>query len=83
MLPRRRSTKGEGARQDVGFFDHFTVGQAAPLRDRDHHLDNLDSKLGQLRNHRHAGAEGLQYVRALGRTVYFDRPEDGEEPAAD
>ncbi len=47
-----------------------------------HHLDNLDSKLGQLRQHRRAGAEGMQYVRALGRTVYFDRPED-EEPAAD
>jgi 3'-5' exoribonuclease len=40
-----------------------------------HHLDNLDSKLGQLRHHRRAGAEGLQYVRALGRTVYFDRPQ--------
>ena len=55
-----------------------------------HHIDNLDSKLGQLRNLRRGGAEGLQYVRALGRTVYFDRPEaeDGEaaegvEPAAD
>ena len=42
-----------------------------------HYLDNLDSKLNQLHQLRRLGAEGLQYVRALGRTVYFDRPEPG------
>lgn len=36
-----------------------------------HYIDDLDSKLNQLRNHRRAGAAGLFYVRALGRTVYF------------
>jgi 3'-5' exoribonuclease len=43
-----------------------------------HHLDNLDSKLLQLRQQSRSGAEGLQYVRALGRAVYFDRPESAE-----
>ncbi len=45
-----------------------------------HHLDNLDSKLLQLRQLRNNGAEGLLYVRPLGRTVYFDRPaaEEGD-----
>ena len=37
-----------------------------------HALDNLDSKLNQLRGHRRSGAEGLLFVRALGRTVYFE-----------
>ncbi len=39
-----------------------------------HALDNLDSKLNQLRGHRRAGAEGMVYIRHLGRSMYFDRP---------
>ncbi len=39
-----------------------------------HHLDNLDSKLLQLRHLRLHGAKGLQFVRPLGRTVYFEHP---------
>jgi 3'-5' exoribonuclease len=39
-----------------------------------HYIDDLDSKLNQLRHHRLSGAEGMHYVRALGRSVYLDRP---------
>lgn len=39
-------------------------------------LDDLDSKLNQLRNARRLG-EGVQYVRALGRSVYLDGPLGG------
>ena len=39
-----------------------------------HHLDNLDSKLNQLHGLQRGGAEGLHYVKTLGRSVYFDRP---------
>ena len=37
-----------------------------------HLIDDLDSKLNQLRGHRRSGAEGLLYVRPLGRSIYFD-----------
>lgn len=40
-----------------------------------HLIDNLDSKLNQLRGHRRAGVEGMYYVKALGRSVYFDSPD--------
>ena len=51
-----------------------------------HYIDNLDSKLMQLRQLRHKGAEGVQYVKPLGRSMYFDRPaphmpESGPEEA--
>lgn len=35
-------------------------------------IDDLDSKLNQLRGHRRSGIEGLHFIRALGRSVYFD-----------
>ena len=44
-----------------------------------HLIDNLDSKLNQLDGLRRSGVEGLYYVRALGRAVYFDKPEKPEE----
>ena len=37
-----------------------------------HLIDNLDSKLNQLRGFRRSGVEGLYYVKALGRSVYFE-----------
>ncbi len=40
-----------------------------------HFIDNLDSKLNQLRGFRRSGAEGLVYIRALGRSVYFEPAE--------
>lgn len=42
-----------------------------------HLIDNLDSKLNQLRGLHPADGE-LQYVRALGRTIYLGRPESPE-----
>ncbi len=39
-------------------------------------IDDLDSKLNQLRTVRRQWGGGLQYVRPLGRTVYLDGPED-------
>lgn len=48
-----------------------------------HLIDNLDSKLNQLSGHLRAGAEGMVYVRALGRSMWFDRPAKGGEPAGD
>ena len=39
-----------------------------------HLIDNLDSKLNQLRGLAQDGAEGMQYVKTLGRTMYFGRP---------
>ncbi len=42
-----------------------------------HFIDNLDSKLNQLHGHLRGGAEGMMYVRALERTVWFDRPGKG------
>jgi 3'-5' exoribonuclease len=46
-----------------------------------HFIDNLDSKLAQLRNAVHAGGTGFQYVRGLDRFIYLGEP-DGD-PAAD
>lgn len=49
-----------------------------------HFIDNLDSKLNQLRELRHGGAEGMHYVKALGRTMYFgpiDKP-GGDESSS-
>lgn len=43
-----------------------------------HFIDNLDSKLNQLRGLRRSGAEGVVYVKALGRSVYFE-PSETEE----
>jgi 3'-5' exoribonuclease len=37
-----------------------------------HAIDNLDSKINQLRGHRRSGAEGMFYIRAMGRSVYFE-----------
>ncbi|MEM7587547.1 MAG: HD domain-containing protein [Acidobacteriota bacterium] len=39
-----------------------------------HLIDNLDSKLLQLRGLARSGVEGVQYVKPLGRSIYFDRP---------
>jgi 3'-5' exoribonuclease len=44
-----------------------------------HFIDDLDSKLNQLRGARESGA-GMQFLRGLGRYVYF--PPRGEEPVA-
>ena len=44
-----------------------------------HLIDNLDSKLNQLRG-LHPGDGELQFVRALGRTIYLGRPEKPETP---
>ncbi len=54
-----------------------------------HFIDNLDSKLAQLRNATRAGGSGFQYVRGLDRFVYLgelDNPDgdldsDDEAPA--
>lgn len=40
-----------------------------------HFIDDLDSKLNQLRKQRREGAEGLVYMRPIGRGIYFDAPE--------
>ncbi len=37
-----------------------------------HAIDSLDSKLNQLRGMRRANGDGMQYLRPMGRTVYFD-----------
>lgn len=37
-----------------------------------HAIDTLDSKLNQLRTIRRANGDGLQYLRPMGRTVFFD-----------
>lgn len=37
-----------------------------------HAIDTLDSKLNQLRAIRRASGDGLQYLRPMGRTVFFD-----------
>jgi 3'-5' exoribonuclease len=37
-----------------------------------HAIDSLDSRLNQLRGHRRGGAEGMVYVRAMGRTIFLD-----------
>ncbi len=42
-----------------------------------HLIDNLDSKLNQLRG-LHPADGDLQYVRALGRTIYLGRPDKPE-----
>ncbi len=57
-----------------------------------HFIDNLDSKLAQLRQAA-SGAGGFQYIRGLGRMVYLgadtdgaedsDEEDDGEEDAAE
>ncbi len=47
-----------------------------------HLIDNLDSQLNQLSGHRRAGAEGMVYIRALGRSVWFDRPGSGSAPSS-
>ncbi len=39
-----------------------------------HLIDNLDSKMLQLRGLSRSGIEGMHYVKPLGRSVYFDRP---------
>lgn len=51
-----------------------------------HYVDNLDSKLGQLRQLTRKGAAGVQYVKAMGRSMYFDRPskvDNNDEPGDD
>lgn len=48
-----------------------------------HWIDNLDSKLQQLRDARNADGPGLHYLRPLGRTVYFDPSLDAEASASD
>ncbi len=50
-----------------------------------HLIDNLDSKLNQLRGLARGGAEGMHYVKTLGRTIYFGRPAkpEGSEPSAE
>ena len=40
-----------------------------------HFIDNLDSKLNQLHGFRRSGVEGMHYVKALGRSIYFDAPD--------
>ncbi len=45
-----------------------------------HFIDNLDSKLAQLRNATRAGGSGFQYVRGLDRFVYLG---DLDNPDAD
>ncbi len=47
-----------------------------------HLIDNLDSKLAQLRGLHPSDGE-LQYVKALGRTIYLGRPQKPEEPKAE
>ena len=37
-----------------------------------HFIDNLDSKLSQLRGIRKSGVEGMHYVKAMGRSIYFE-----------
>ena len=37
-----------------------------------HWIDNLDSKLAQLRSAKPTEGDGLQYIRSIGRTIYFD-----------
>ena len=37
-----------------------------------HAIDNLDSKLAQLREARASEGDGLRFLRPLGRTIYFD-----------
>ncbi len=54
-----------------------------------HFIDNLDSKLAQLRDATRAGGVGFQYVRGLDRFVFLGDPDtaddesgdDGDEPA--
>lgn len=40
-----------------------------------HSIDDLDSKLNQLRNQRRGGAQGFVYMRPMGRSILFDTPE--------
>ncbi len=40
-----------------------------------HSIDDLDSKLNQLRNQRRDGASGMVYMRPMGRSILFDTPE--------
>ena len=37
-----------------------------------HAIDNLDSKLAQLRDARATEGDGLRFLRPIGRTIYFD-----------
>lgn len=37
-----------------------------------HAIDDLDSKLNQLRGHRMAGAEGMFFLRSFGRSILFE-----------
>lgn len=37
-----------------------------------HAIDTLDSKLNQLRTIRRASGDGLQYLRPMGRSIFFD-----------
>ncbi len=50
-----------------------------------HFIDNLDSKLAQLRDAVRAGGQGFQYVRGLDRFVFLGEVEnpDGEAEAGD
>lgn len=41
-----------------------------------HAIDDLDSKLNQFAGHRRSGAEGVQYIKALGRSIYFAPDQD-------
>jgi len=43
-----------------------------------HHLDDLDAKLAMLRREKLDGAEGVQYMKALGRFVFLDALEEAE-----
>ncbi len=43
-----------------------------------HFIDNLDSKLAQLRELRDSGISGMHYVKPLGRSIYFESA--GEPP---
>ncbi len=48
-----------------------------------HFIDNLDSKLAQLRNMTRAGGVGFQYVRGLDRFIYLGDLEDSDGGDAD
>lgn len=47
-----------------------------------HFIDNLDSKLAQLRDAQRGGAAGFQYVRGLGRFIYLGEAESSDEADA-
>jgi 3'-5' exoribonuclease len=43
-----------------------------------HHIDDLDAKLAMLRREKIDGADGMQYLKALGRFVFLDALEEAE-----